>query len=47
MTRGLLVINDNGVTATLYRGERVIIDGPIAWVRKMALQMGYRIYETW
>ena len=47
MTRALLVINDNGITATLYRGEEAVIAGPIAWVRKMALQMGYRIYETW
>jgi len=47
MTKGLLVINDNGITATLYRGERAVIAGPIAWVRKMAVQMGYRIYETW
>ena len=45
--KSVLVINDNGVTATLYRGERVIIAGPIAWVRKMAVHMGYNIYETW
>ena len=45
--KSVLVINDNGVTATLYRGERVVIAGPIAWVRKMAVQMGYNTYETW
>ncbi len=45
--KSLLVINDNGITATLYRGERVIVAGPIAWVRRMAVQMGYSICETW
>lgn len=47
MQPALLVINDNGITCTLYVKERAVIAGPLAWVRKMALQMGYRINETW
>lgn len=47
MQTALLVINDNGITCTLYHRERAVIAGPLAWVRKMALQMGYRIEETW
>jgi hypothetical protein len=47
MQPALLVINDNGITCTLYHRERALLSGPLAWVRRMAIEMGYSINETW
>lgn len=34
----------NGRNAYLIKGNEVIIEGPVSWVRKMAIFMGYSAF---